>query len=175
RSSRRPRRRESEEQRDARRPDQRLRENPCPPRPPTHVSTTVEPLRTISPEEELHWLALRLVSGLGMRKSVRIIERLRTPMAVFRASRSELEAQGLSGAVAQSIASGCTFEDAVLQQEHMAANDTVLVPFNSPMYPARLREIYDPPLVLFARGRVELMDSLTLAVVGTRRPTTYGK
>jgi DNA processing protein len=139
------------------------------------VSTTVEPLRTISPEEELHWLALRLVPGLGMRRSVRIIERLRTPMAVFRASRSELEAQGLSGAVAQSIASGCTFEDAVLQQEHMAGNDTVLVPFTSPMYPARLREIYDPPLVLFARGKVELMNSLTLAVVGTRRPTTYGK
>jgi DNA processing protein len=139
------------------------------------VSTTAELPRAISPDEELHWLALRLIPGLGIKKSVRIIERLRTPMAVFRASRSELEAQGLSGAVAQTIASGCTFEDAVLQQEHMAENDTVLVPFTSPSYPARLREIYDPPLVLFARGKVELLDSLTLAVVGTRRPTTYGK
>ncbi len=96
-------------------------------------------------------------------------------MAVFRASRSELEAQGLSGAIAQSIASGCTFDDAVIQQERMTEAGAVLVPFTSPMYPSRLREIYDPPLVLYARGRLELLDSLMLAVVGTRRPTTYGK
>ncbi len=96
-------------------------------------------------------------------------------MAVFRASRSELEGHGLSGAVAQSIASGCTFEDAVLQRERMAEMGTTLIPFTSPAYPDRLRAIYDPPLVLYARGRLELLDTLMLAVVGTRRPTTYGK
>jgi DNA processing protein len=37
-----------------------------------------------------------------------------------------------------------------------------------------LREIFDPPIVLFARGRVELLKSLALGVVGTRRPTPYG-
>ncbi len=145
------------------------------PQAPHHVSPTVEPLRTVSPEEELHWLALRLVPGLGTRKSVRIIERLHTATAVFRASRSELEGHGLSGAVAQSIASGCTFDDAVLQQERMAETGTRLIPFTSPAYPDLLRAIYDPPLVLYARGRVELLDSPMLAVVGTRRPTTYGK
>jgi DNA processing protein len=139
------------------------------------VSSIVEPLRTISPEEQLHWLALRLVPGLGTRKSVKIIERLRTPMAVFRSSRSELEAHGLSGAIAQSIASGCTFDDAVIQQERMMEAGATLIPFTSPLYPARLREIYDPPLVLYARGQLNLLDTVMLAVVGTRRPTTYGK
>jgi DNA processing protein len=41
-------------------------------------------------------------------------------------------------------------------------------------YPARLREIFDPPPVLFAHGRIELLDSVMLGVVGTRRPTAYG-
>jgi DNA processing protein len=49
-----------------------------------------------------------------------------------------------------------------------------LVALSDPRYPVRLKEIFDPPLVLFVRGRVELLGSLTLGVVGTRRPTPYG-
>ena len=70
----------------------------------------------VSQDEELHWLALRLVPGLGARNAGKLIARFRTPQAVMRASRSELEAAGVSGAVAQSIASGCSFDDAVEQQ-----------------------------------------------------------
>ena len=140
------------------------------------VSPAIEATRmSLSAEEELHWLALRLVPGLGTRRSVQLIERLKTPMAVFRASRSELEGQGLPGAVAQSVASGCTFDEAVEQQERMRESETVLIPCTSPAYPESLRSIYDPPLVLYAIGRVELLESAMLAVVGTRHPTAYGK
>ena len=126
-------------------------------------------------EEELHWLALRLIPGLGTRKANQLLERLRTPQAIFRASRSELEASGLSGSVAQTIASGCTFDDAVDQQQKMLESGARLVPFSDPSYPQRLKEIFDPPIALFIRGsRVELLQSIPLGVVGTRRPTPYG-
>src|SRR4029077_9222535 len=128
----------------------------------------------LSREEELHWLALKLVPGLGARTSGKLLDRLRTPQAIFRASRTELEAAGLSGAVAQSVASGCTFEDASLQQERMLQSGTVGVTIGDPRYPHLLREIFDPPILLFARGRVELLQTLGLGVVGTRRPTPYG-
>jgi DNA processing protein len=129
---------------------------------------------TLSQEEELHWLALRLIPGLGTRKAGQLIERFRTPMAVFRASRSELEAAGIAGGVAQSVASGCSFEDAALQREKMLADGTALVALSDPRYPPKLREVFDPPVVLFARGREELLGSLMLGVVGSRRPTPYG-
>src|ERR1017187_9555445 len=106
-------------------------------------------------EEELYWLALKLVPGLGTRTSGKLLERFRTPQAIFRASRTELEAAGVSGSVAQSIASGTTFEDGVAQQEKMAEAGAVAVTLSDPRYPQRLREIFDPPIVLFARGRVE--------------------
>ena len=125
-------------------------------------------------EEELHWLALKLVPGLGARTAGKVLDRFRTPQAAFRASRSELEAAGLSGAVAQSIASGCTFEDAVLQQEKMMEAGAELLTWNDPRYPRPLREIFDPPVALFARGRLELLGSIAIGVVGTRRPTPYG-
>jgi len=125
-------------------------------------------------EEELHWLALKLIPGLGTRNSGKLLDRFRTPQAIFRASRSELEGAGLSGGVAQSITSGCTFEDAVVQQERMMEAGAVLVTLGDPRYPRPLREIFDPPIALFARGRVELLGPLSLGIVGTRRPTPYG-
>jgi len=132
------------------------------------------PVQVASREEELHWIALTLVPGLGTRNAGKLISRFRTPQAVFRASRTELESAGVSGAVAQSIASGCSFEDAVVQQEKMLETGTVAVTLTDPRYPAHLREIYDPPVMLFARGRVELLQATLFGVVGTRRPTPYG-
>src|ERR1035437_9930342 len=128
----------------------------------------------LSREEELYWLALKLVPGLGSRTSGKLLDRFRTPQAIFRASRTELEGAGISGAIAQSIASGCTFEDAAAQQEKMAKCAATLVTIGDPRYPQVLREIFDPPVLLFARGRVELLETISLGVVGTRRPTPYG-
>ncbi len=132
------------------------------------------PFPALSQEEELHWLALKLIPGLGTRTAGKLIEKFRTPQAVFRASRTELELAGATGPVAQSISSGCTFEDAVGQQERVRAAGADLLTIRDPRYPAQLKEIFDPPVVLFARGRAELLDSVMLAVVGTRRPTPYG-
>ena len=128
----------------------------------------------LTKEEELHWLALRLIPGLGTRKANQLLEKLHTPQAIFRASRSELEASGLSGSVAQTIASGCTFDDAVDQQQKMLEAGAFLIAFSDPAYPERLKEIFDPPIALYARGRAELLRSILLGVVGTRRPTPYG-
>ena len=132
------------------------------------------PVSSISREEELYWLALTLVPGLGARMAGKLLDRLRTPQAIFRASRSELEAAGVSGAVAQSISSGCSFEDALDQQRKTAERGVTVIVRGDPRYPATLREIFDPPTLLFARGRLELLQPFHFALVGTRRPTPYG-
>src|SRR5438270_773277 len=128
----------------------------------------------LSREEELYWLALKLIPGLGTRTSGKLLDRFRTPQAIFRASRTELEGAGLTGAVAQSIASGTTFDDAATQQTKMAETGAELITIGDPRYPHLLREIFDPPIVLYARGRIELLQSIMLGVVGTRRPSPYG-
>ena len=51
-----------------------------------------------------------------------------------------------------------------------------LIPWSSGHYPTLLREVADPPLVLYARGRRELLvDQLNIAIVGSRKPSVYGK
>ena len=59
---------------------------------------------TVSREEELYWLALHLVPGLGKRKASQLLGQFGTPQEIFRTPASELEATGLAGSVARSIA-----------------------------------------------------------------------
>jgi DNA processing protein len=128
----------------------------------------------LTKEDELHWLALRLVPGLGCRKVSQLLTQFRSPQSIFRAPPDELESAGLPGSLARTISSGCTFEDAVDQQQKMLESGATLITLSDPRYPARLKEIYDPPTALFARGRIELLQSIMLGVVGTRRASAYG-
>jgi DNA processing protein len=138
------------------------------------TTQTMNPAPAQTKEDDLYWLALRMVPGLGTRRIGLLLERLRTPQAIFRASASELESAGLTGAVAQSVASGCSFEDAAGQQQKAREAGAELITLGDARYPEALRGIFDPPPILFARGRTELLSSICIGVVGTRRPTPYG-
>lgn len=129
---------------------------------------------TLTHDQELHWLALVLVPGLGPRKAKQLVETFRTPEEIFRATPADLEACGIPGGIARSLASGCTFEDAATQLQLLRKFDARLVPVTDPVYPSKLREIYDPPVLLFVRGRLELLNTVMIGVVGTRRPSAYG-
>jgi DNA processing protein len=116
-----------------------------------------------------------MVAGLGTRKAGQLVGVFRTPQAIFRASRSELESAGLPAGVAQSVASGCAFEEAVDQQQKLKETGAQLISMTDPRYPPRLLDIFDPPPMLFVRGNnVDLLGTIMLGVVGTRRPTAYG-
>lgn len=128
----------------------------------------------LSPEETLHWLALRMLPGLGTITALRLLEKLKSPQAIFQSSLSELEGLGISPAQARNISSGCSFEDAVEQQRKLLAAGVTLISFHDARYPPRLREIFDPPVILFVRGKTELLRSHGIGIVGTRRPTPYG-
>ncbi len=115
-----------------------------------------------------------MVPGLGPRRAVPLVRQFRSAEAVFHASTHELMAAGLPGSIAQSIASGVSYEEAADQAERVKRGGATLITILDPTYPEQLKQIYDPPLVLFARGRIELMSRIGLGVVGTRRPTPYG-
>lgn len=125
-------------------------------------------------QETLCWLALRLTQGLGPRRLRELITRFGSAVAVFRASREELMACGMPGGTAQSISSGCAFEEAAEQQELAQRQGVQVVTLADDRYPTLLGEIYDPPAVLFCQGNVELLESVQVALVGSRRSSAYG-
>lgn len=115
-----------------------------------------------------------MVPGLGARKAVSILQRFGSVETLFRASRDELMAAGLTSSLAQSVASGCAFDPASEQVERLKSTGATLLPLVDELYPQQLREIYDPPVVLYALGRLELLEGVMVAIVGSRRATPYG-
>ncbi|HTT22009.1 MAG TPA: DNA-processing protein DprA [Candidatus Sulfotelmatobacter sp.] len=120
------------------------------------------------------WLALSMTPGLGPTRARKLVERFRSPEAVFRASLTELESTDIQAVSAQSLATG---KSAELAREELArASDAgiIVLSIGDDSYPSRLKEIYDPPVVLYVRGNAETLCRPGMAVVGTRHPTPYG-
>jgi DNA processing protein len=122
----------------------------------------------------LQWLALSLTPAMGPIRGHRLVQRFGGVERAFVASLTELEAAGLPAASAQSIALGKSYS--LAEEEFMKARDigAEIIPFEDERYPARLKEIYDPPLALYVRGDAALLSQPGLGVVGTRHPTPYG-
>ena len=122
----------------------------------------------------LHWLALGLTPGLGARLTAKLLRQLGTPEAAFRASLTELEACQLPASVAQAIASNAPLKAAEKELARVKGLGCQLLHWDEPDYPKRLREIYDPPPLLYVRGDPSVLTRYSISIVGTRRPTPYG-
>ena len=121
-----------------------------------------------------YWLALALTPGLGPTRIRKLIEHYGTAERVFQASLTELEATGMRAVSAQSIATGKSLELAQQECEKAVEARARIISLSDPEYPSRLKEIYDPPVVLFVKGSVEVLAQPGIAMVGTRHPTPYG-
>ena len=122
----------------------------------------------------LEWVALSVTPGLGPTRSRKLVEHFGSAEAVFRASLTELESTGVQAVSAQSIATGKSAELAREELARAADAGVTVLSMDDPLYPSRLKEIYDPPLILYVRGEPGVLANPGIAMVGTRHPTPYG-
>jgi DNA processing protein len=120
------------------------------------------------------WLALALTPGLGPTRGRRIVEFFGGVNAVFQASLTELEATGIQTASAQSLGTGRSLELAQDELARAAAANVTVISVDHCAYPSQLKQIYDPPLILYVRGSDAVISQPGIALVGTRHPTPYG-
>jgi len=138
------------------------------------VSGVAVAVRSAASEQARYWLALALTQGLGPTRIRKLTEHFGSAERVFHASLTELESTGIQAVSAQSIATGKSLE--LAQQECAKALEAgaKIISLSDPEYPSRLKEIYDPPVILFVKGSVEVLEQPGIAMVGTRHPTPYG-
>jgi DNA processing protein len=130
--------------------------------------------RAEASSQTIYWLAMSLTTGLGPARIKKLIEHFGTAEHVFQASLTELEATGIRAISAQSIATGKSLEMAQEEWGKAAEARARIISLSDAEYPSRLKEIYDPPVILFVKGSVEVLDQPGIAMVGTRHPTPYG-
>lgn len=126
-------------------------------------------------EEKLYWIALNLVRGIGAVRFRNLLDYFGDAKSAWEASQAHLLAAGLSPKIAQNLAQLRTAVDLSriqAQLEHLQAR---ALTWEDADYPSRLRQIDQPPPVLYLRGELTPADEWAVALVGTRRVTSYGR
>jgi DNA processing protein len=122
------------------------------------------------------WVALNMTPGIGPRAAAKLLERFGSAEAVYSATRAELEKLRLLPEAVESIIARDLFTRAEAEIESVRRLGADLLILDDGVYPALLREIYDPPITIYVKGDWEAcLDQPCVAVVGSRRCSTYGQ
>jgi DNA processing protein len=122
----------------------------------------------------LPWFELKSVPGVGNHLFKRLIERFGSPEAALRAPAAELaHVEGISRRTADAMRSHRATDAGKAEIEAAGRDGIRIVTLSDPAYPGLLREIPDPPPVLYVRGELGGLDRAN-AVVGSRNATPYG-
>ena len=127
-------------------------------------------------DEIFYWLALSLTPGVGSTLIKRLVDQFDNPEAVFQAPMKELlRIEGLGEKVALEIRKG-PLEKAVERELSLLKEvGGAILTLKDDAYPKRLRDIYDPPAVLYVRGELKKEDELAVSIVGSRKTSPYGR
>lgn len=124
--------------------------------------------------EDLHWIGLKAIPGIGNVTFRRLLERFETPEAVLSAPSATLSSvRGVTPAILEAITQGSWRGFAEAECFRLAASGARLVTFTSADYPKSLFEIPDPPPFLYVQGELRCNET-AIAIVGSRRATAYG-
>ena len=122
-----------------------------------------------------YWVWFTTLPGLTNRSKLLLLEHFPSPEDIYYAQPEDLPpVEGLSSSQAALLSDKSTdrAEDVLA---HCAKGDIFLLTMQDALYPDRLRNIYDPPVLLYGRGRMPLFDEeAAVSVVGTRTCTPYG-
>ncbi len=120
-------------------------------------------------------LRLSLVAGVGPRLRKALLEEFGTASAVLAAAPSDLRrVPGIGAELTRRIAVARTDIDVQAELDLCAANGIAILSEQDSAYPRVLREIHDPPGILFMRGDLLPADAIAIAIVGARHATHYG-
>ncbi len=128
-----------------------------------------------------YWVAFNRIAGVGRVRFGLLEKHFGRLENAWTATAAELRAAGLDQRTVSTIVARRSDISPEAEMEALARHGVRALTWHDPSYPARLKEIFDPPPVLYVRGESAapatqpVWDDWAVAVVGTRRPTPYGR
>jgi DNA processing protein len=129
----------------------------------------------VSADELRYWVGFSRIPGIGRVRISQLKEHFGNLQDAWKASEGRLKQAGLSSRSVDALLLLRSRISLEAELEKLERYKVKAIVCEDASYPSRLREIYDYPPVLYVRGNVLLRDEPYLAVVGTRRPTIYGR
>jgi DNA processing protein len=142
----------------------------------TNITNIEKPVTVESEDSLLYRIALTLIPGIGNINAKKLIAWCGSAEAVFKSSRTELmKIPGLLALMSQKVNLKEMLQQAEREISFLEANKIVPLYYYDDAYPSKLRHCADSPLMLYYKGAPDLWDQRTLAIVGTRQATNYGR
>lgn len=127
-------------------------------------------------QERLSLLALHFVPGIGPRLVKQLLSYCGSAVDVFRKAPGKLQAiPGVGPQTTEAIRQSRPFDEAIREMRKVERDHADLLFFHDKKFPSRLRHIDDGPSLLYFKGTCNLNTARTVAIVGTRQATPYGK
>ena len=124
-------------------------------------------------EDLKYWVWLSRINKTKI--ILKLLEEYKTPEEIWRITKEEFIALGLSEKTAENI-SGIEYRKNLDKYlEYMKKCNIEVVPIHSKYYPKKLRNIYDPPICIYVKGNKNILNNLGIAIVGCRNSTRYGE
>ena len=122
------------------------------------------------------WIALNMTPGVGPRAATKLLERFGSPESIFGARRAELEGLRLRAETIESILKKEFHQKAAEEINQVRENGGDVLVLDDGVYPALVREISDPPIVLYVKGDWQnCLEAPCIGFVGSRKASTYGQ
>jgi DNA processing protein len=126
-------------------------------------------------EDKRYWVGFTLIKGIGAVRMQALIQHFGDLETAWRAAPSDLAKAGLGAKVIERVIQARENVDLEKITDQIARQGIQIMTWEDETYPARLREIDQPPPVLYVRGQYLPDDVFAVALVGTRRITPYGR
>lgn len=127
-------------------------------------------------QNRLSLLALHFIPGIGDYLIRQLVSYSGSAERVFRIPKGKLlKVPGIGSVTAEAITQGKPFAKAEKELRRAEKEKVQLIFFTDKIYPSRLRQANDAPTMLYAKGEINFENPKTVAIVGTRQATAYGK
>lgn len=126
-------------------------------------------------QDKKYWIWLSLIRGIGNKKKQMLLERYETPERIYNLNSKEvtnikeLTKEAINNILDKNIRN--KIENHI---EYIQKNNIKLITIKDKEYPAKLKNIYDPPIVLYIKGDINILDNRSIAIIGCRDASEYG-
>jgi DNA processing protein len=126
-------------------------------------------------DDKRYWIGFTLVKGIGAVRFQRLLDRFGDGESAWRAAPADLAGAGLGLKMIERLVAVREKVDLSLIWDQIHSKGIQVLTWLDEAYPQRLKEIEQPPPVLYLRGELSLEDTWAVAIVGTRRVSPYGR
>ncbi len=131
--------------------------------------------QTNSKIENKYFNALNLIPNLGPKSQIKLVNYFKDIESAWHGSLDDYKKAGITSKAANSILKTRTIINLEEEFLKLEKEGIEILTIEDPGYPKSLKQIHDPPVVLYTRGKIENTDDFAIGVVGSRKTTSYGK